>query len=167
MTTATAEPRGAAAPVFDASGLRALIAPLAQLPGALLPVLHAVQDQLGYVPEAALPIIAETLNLSVAEVHGVVTFYHWFRRTPPGRTLMRICRAEACQAMGATGLIAAVEARLGVALHETRADGAISLEPVYCLGNCGCAPAVMVDDRVYGRVTPDTLEEVLAAEGLA
>lgn len=154
-------------PLPDLAGLRAIITPLASLPGALLPVLHAVQDHVGYVPESALPLIAEVLNLSVAEVHGVVTFYHWFRRTAGGRKIVRVCRAEACQAMGANALVAAAEARLGVSLHGTRADGAVTLDPVYCLGNCGCAPAVMVDDRVYGRVTPERLEEVLVAEGLA
>ena len=154
-------------PSPDLAGLRELITPLANLPGALLPVLHAVQDHLGYVPESALPLIAEVLNLSVAEVHGVVTFYHWFRRSPRGSKIVRICRAEACQAMGANALVAAAESRLGVTLHETRADGAVTLDPVYCLGNCGCAPAVMVDDRVYGRVTPEKFEEVLVAEGLA
>ena len=152
--------------VPDLSALRVLITPLATLPGALLPVLHAVQDHLGYVPDSALPLIAEVLNLSVAEVHGVVTFYHWFRRTPRGQKIVRVCRAEACQAMGANALVELAEAKLGVPLHETRADGAVTLDPIYCLGNCGCAPAVMVDDRVYGRVTPARLEELLRTEGL-
>jgi len=154
-------------PLPDPAGLRAIITPLASMPGALLPVLHAVQDALGYVPESALPLIAEVLNLSVAEVHGVVTFYHWFRRSPRGKKILRVCRAEACQAMGANALVAAAETRLGVSLHDTRADGTVTLDPIYCLGNCGCAPAVMVDDRVYGRVTPERLEEILLAEGLA
>jgi formate dehydrogenase subunit gamma len=130
-------------------------------PGALLPILHAIQDRLGYVPETAVPIVAEVLNLSRAEVHGVVTFYHFFRTQPPGKQTLYVCRAEACQSMGSRDLEKYAQKKLGVEFHETTADGRFSLEPVYCLGNCACSPAVMVDETVYGRVTPDRLDEIL------
>src|ERR1700743_581281 len=105
-------------------------------PGPLLIVLHAIQEQFGYIPEEAEPIVAEALNLSRAEVHGVVTFYHFFRATPPGRHMVSLCRAEACQSMGAAALAAHAKSRLGVDFHETTADGTFALEPVFCLGNC-------------------------------
>jgi formate dehydrogenase subunit gamma len=130
-------------------------------PGALLPILHAIQDEFGYVPEAAVAIVAETLNLSRAEVHGVVTFYHFFRTKAPGKHTLYLCRAEACQSMGARGLEEHARRKLNIDFHETTADGRFSLEPVYCLGNCACSPAVMVDETVYGRVTPQRLDEIL------
>ena len=129
--------------------------------GALLPILHAVQNQFGYVPDEAVPIIANVLNLSRAEVHGVVTFYHFFRTTPPGKQTLYVCRAEACQSMGARALEAYAKRKLDVDYHGTTADGRFSLEPVYCLGNCACSPAVMVDETVYGRVTPERLDQIL------
>jgi formate dehydrogenase subunit gamma len=134
----------------------------ADLPGALLPILHLIQDELGYVPDAAVPIVAKALNLSRAEVHGVVTFYHFFRTTPPGEHTLFVCRAEACQAMGARALESHARETLKVDFHETTADGRYSLEPIYCLGNCACSPAVMIDETVYGRVTPERLDELLA-----
>jgi formate dehydrogenase subunit gamma len=130
-------------------------------PGALLPILHSIQDELGYVPETAVPIIADVLNLSRAEVHGVVTFYHFFRMQPPGRHTFYVCRAEACQSMGSRKLEQYVRQKLGVDFHETTADGRFTLEPVYCLGNCACSPAVMVDETVYGRVTPERIDEIV------
>ncbi|HTS87394.1 MAG TPA: formate dehydrogenase subunit gamma [Gemmatimonadales bacterium] len=123
-------------------------------PGALMPILHAIQDALGHVPEEAVPEIAGALNLTRAEVHGVISFYHDFRSAPPGRHLMRICRAESCQAVGAEALISHARSRLGVDFHGTTADGAITLEPVYCLGNCALSPALMVGKEVFGRMTP-------------
>jgi formate dehydrogenase subunit gamma len=132
-------------------------------PGALLPVLHAVQDRIGYVPPEAVPVIAKALNLSRAEVHGVISFYHHFRTSPAGRHVVRICLAEACQAMGANALRDHVKSSLGVAFHETTADGAISLEPVYCLGNCACSPSVMVDDDLHGRVSPQRFDAIVCA----
>lgn len=126
--------------------------------GALLPVLHAVQDALGHVPEAAVPAIARALNLSRAEVHGVVSYYHFFRRTPPGRHLLQVCRAEACQACGADDLLAHAESTLG-------SDGAVTLEPVYCLGLCASSPALLIDGRPLARVTPQALDELLAGLG--
>jgi formate dehydrogenase subunit gamma len=136
--------------------------------GALLPILHAVQDALGYIPTAAVPMIAHGLNQSRAEVHGVLTFYHYFRSEPAGRHVVYLCRAEACQAMGARELEAKVKQRLGIDFNETTADGAFTLEPVYCLGNCACAPSVMVDKTLYGRVDAERFEALLveAAEAL-
>ena len=142
--------------------IRQLAEARAAEPGALLPILHAIQDSLGYVPETAVPIIADVLNLSRAEVHGVVTFYHFFRTKAPGKRTLYVCRAEACQSMGSRSLENYARKKLGVDFHETTADGRLSLEPVYCLGNCACSPAVMVDETVYGRVTPQRLDEILA-----
>jgi formate dehydrogenase subunit gamma len=122
--------------------------------GPLLLVLHAVQDELGWVDPRTVPIVADELNLSRAEVHGVVTFYADFREAPPGRTVVRICRGEACQAMGAERLAAHARSRLGIALGETTADGAITLDQVFCLGNCALSPSVMIDGSVHGRVDP-------------
>ncbi len=130
--------------------------------GGLLPLLHAIQDALGYVPADAIPRIAKALNLSRAEVHGVVSFYHHFRSAPPGRHVLQVCRAEACQSMGAESLLARLRDTLGVDLHETTADGAVTLEPVYCLGNCACAPSVMVDGQLRGRVTPQRADAIVA-----
>lgn len=146
---------------------RALLGAYTRVPGGLLPALHALLDTFGHVPEAAVAVVADVMNLSRAEVHGVISFYDWFRTNPPGRRVVRVCRAEACQSMGAEALLAHASQALGVAVHETRADGAVSLEPVFCLGLCGCAPAVMVDDRVYGRVTPERLDALAASEGIA
>jgi formate dehydrogenase subunit gamma len=134
----------------------------AQVPGPLLLVLHAVQRRLGFVPEEAVPYIAERLNLSRAEVHGVLSFYHHFRRAAPGRHVVQVCRAESCQAMGAEHLAQYAQERLGIQFHETTPDGAFSLEPVYCLGNCACSPAVMIDEELFGRVSPAQLDALLA-----
>jgi formate dehydrogenase subunit gamma len=138
----------------------------AQQPGALLPVLHAVQDALGYVPPESVPEIARALNLSTAEVHGVVTYYHFFRDAPPGRHVVQVCRAEACQAMGAEALMAHAEKTLRCAQHQTRADGAVTLEAAYCLGLCASSPAVQFDDRVYARVTPQRFDRLVAEIGV-
>jgi formate dehydrogenase subunit gamma len=144
--------------------VRRVIADLKGRPGPLLEVLHAIQAALGYVPPAAVPVVAEELNLSRAEVHGVVTFYHYFRRTSPGAHTVSLCRAEACQSMGADQLAEHAKRRLGVDFHETTADGQFSLEPIYCLGNCACSPAAMIDGRLYGRVTPERFDALLAEE---
>ncbi len=130
--------------------------------GALLPVLHAIQDALGYVPAEAVPLVAEELNLSRAEVHGVISFYHYFRDTPPGRHTIYLCRAESCQAMRSQELERHAVARLGVGFHQTTSNGAFSFEPVYCLGNCALSPAVMVDGQLYGRVTPERFSAIVA-----
>jgi formate dehydrogenase subunit gamma len=126
---------------------------LAGLDGALLPILHGVQRALGYVPAAAVAVLARQLNLSVAEVHGVVSFYHYFRTTRGGRHVVHLCRAEACQALGGRQLEAHAKRVLGIEFHGTTADGAIRLEPVYCLGNCALGPALLLDEQLQGRVT--------------
>ena len=130
-------------------------------PGALLPILHAIQEELGYIPEDAVPTIADEMNLTRAEVHGVVTFYHDFRQHPPGRHIVKICQAESCQAAGSNGLTVFVKKRLGIDFHQTTEDRQCSLEPVYCLGNCALSPSVMVDKEVFGRVTDERFEEIL------
>jgi formate dehydrogenase subunit gamma len=131
------------------------------LPGALLPILHAVQEALRYVPKDAVPLIARELNLSVAEVHGVVSFYHYFLQERPGRQVMHLCRAEACQARGGVALEAYVKAKLGVDFHGTTRDGAITLEPVYCLGNCALGPSLMIDQQLHGRVTAERFDALV------
>ncbi len=131
-------------------------------PGALLPMLHAVQNALGWIPPQATPMLAQALNWSRAEVHGVISFYHHFRTTPPGRHIVQVCRAEACQAMNGAGLEAHAQASLGVAFGETTVDGAITLEAVYCLGNCAGSPAVRVNDDIVGRVTCERFDEIVA-----
>lgn len=135
-----------------------VIAANRSLPGALLPMLHGIQDELGHVPAAAVPRLAEALNLSQAEVHGVISFYHDFRTAPPGRHILRLCRAEACQAMGCEALEIHLQKQHALSFHETATDGTVTLEPVYCLGNCACAPSVLVDGETRGRVTPEKLD---------
>jgi formate dehydrogenase subunit gamma len=132
------------------------------LEGPLLPVLHAIQRAFGCVPESAVPIVAEALNLSRAEVHGVVTFYHDFKSEPRGRHVVKLCRAEACQAAGADALAARAEAALGVAIGGTTPDHRVTLEPVYCLGLCATAPSAMLDDRVVGRLDAPRLDALIA-----
>jgi formate dehydrogenase subunit gamma len=136
---------------------------LEALPGALMPILHDVQGALGYVPQDAVPLIAHALNLSRAEVHGVVTFYHYFRKDPPGRHVVHLCRAEACQSVGAAVLEAHAKSALGIDFHGTTPDGAISLEPVYCLGNCALGPSMMIDDRLQGRVSTQRFDALMNA----
>jgi formate dehydrogenase subunit gamma len=130
--------------------------------GPLLPILHALQDEFGYIDQAAEPLIAEALNISRAEVHGVVTFYHDFRRQPAGRHVLKLCRAEACQAAGGDRIAARAEARLGCVMGETAADGSVTLEPVYCLGLCATAPSAILDGRVVGRLDEERLDALLA-----
>ncbi|QWF72475.1 formate dehydrogenase subunit gamma [Methylomonas paludis] len=133
------------------------------MPGNLLPILHSIQDTLGYIPPAAVADIASALYLSHAEVHGVISFYHYFRETPPGQHTIHICRAESCQSMGSKALENHAKQALGIDFHETSADGKFSLEPVYCLGNCGCSPAITIDNAVYGRVSPERFDKLLAS----
>lgn len=121
------------------------------LEGPLLPILHAIQEAFGYVPETAVPQIAKALTLSKAEVHGVISFYHDFRSAPAGRHVLKLCRAEACQTMGADAVADRIKKALGIDWHETTADGRVTLEPVFCLGLCACGPAAMVDGRLVGR----------------
>jgi formate dehydrogenase subunit gamma len=131
--------------------------------GPLMLVLHGVQERLGYVPSEAIPLIATALGLSRAEVHGVMHFYHDFRSEPAGSHVVQLCRAEACQAMGARALEKHVLGKLGISWGETTADGRFTLDPVYCLGNCACAPTVRIDDDIHARVTAERLDELLAA----
>lgn len=133
-----------------------------QLPGALLPILHAIQDELGYIPvDDAVPMIADALNQTRAEVHGVISFYHHFRTTAPGDHVVQVCRAEACQALGARALEGHIKQRLGVDYHQTTADGQVTLEPVYCLGNCSCGPSLRVGDKILGRVSAARFDALL------
>jgi formate dehydrogenase subunit gamma len=136
---------------------------LKSLAGSLMPILHGVQSALGYVPKDAVPLIAAELNLSRAEVHGVVSFYHYFRKDPPGRHVVHVCRAEACQSVGAVALEAHAKKSLGIDFHQTTPDGAVSLEPVYCLGNCALGPSLMIDERLQGRVSPKRFDELIAS----
>jgi formate dehydrogenase subunit gamma len=131
------------------------------LPGALLPLLHAIQGEVGYVPDSAVATIAGGLNLSRAEVHGVISFYHDFKTHPVGRNTVQICRAEACQSMGSRLLEAHAKETLGIDYHQTTADGNITLEPVYCLGNCACSPSVRVNDDIVARVDQDRFDELV------
>ena len=147
---------------WDSGTARALIAERAALPGALLPILHDLQEHFGYVDPDAVPLIAEALNLSRAEVHGVVTFYQDFRQAPPGRHVVRVCRAEACQSMGSERLAEHIKGRLGIDFHETTADGRFTLEPVFCLGDCACSPALMLDGKLHGRVDAARFDRLIA-----
>ncbi len=149
-------------PPAESAVVQRIASDLKERPGPLLEVLHAIQAALGYVPAGAVPIVAEVLNLSRAEVHGVVSFYHYFRHSRPGAHTVSVCQAESCQSMGAEALTAHARRRLGIDLHQTSADGRFSLEPVYCLGNCACSPAVMIDGRLYGRVTPERFDALVA-----
>jgi formate dehydrogenase subunit gamma len=130
--------------------------------GPALPILHALQGEFGCVPEDAVPMVADALNLTRAELHGVVTFYHDFRRAPPGRHVLKLCRAEACQSIGGEALAARAQERLGIGWGETAADGSVTLEPVYCLGLCACAPAALLDGRPVGRLDGARLDALLA-----
>jgi len=132
------------------------------LEGPLLPILHGIQHEFGYVPQEALPVIAEGLNLSRAEVYGVVSFYHDYRSHPAGRHVLKLCQAEACQSMGSDAVTARVKQLLGIGFHETTKDGAVTLEPVYCLGLCACSPSAMLDGKVIGRLDAARIDEIVA-----
>jgi formate dehydrogenase subunit gamma len=163
-----APPRAEPAPE-DLDLVRSVVQAHRSVPGAMLPLLHAIQTRLGWVPAAAIPSIAEGLNVTRAEVQGVLDFYHDFRRAPPGRHVVQICRAESCQAMGSEAIEERALGELGLAFGKTTADGVLTLEPVYCLGNCACSPAVRVDDEVFGRMSPDRFAELvgeLRAQGV-
>jgi formate dehydrogenase subunit gamma len=142
------------------------LARFAREPGPLLEILHAVQDELGCIPAGAVPLIADGLNLSRAEVHGVVSFYHHFREQAPGRYVVQLCRAEACQSMNSHALEEFVRERLRIGFGETTADGRVTLEAVYCLGNCACAPSMMVNGELHGRVTPERIGELAREWGV-
>ena len=146
---------------WSAPRAQALIQSHTEREGPLLPILHDLQAAFGYIPEPAVPMVADALNLTRAEVHGVVTFYHDFRREPPGRHVLKLCRAEACQAAGGDALAAHAQARLATKIGSTSADGRVTVEPVYCLGLCACAPAGMLDGRVVGRLDEQGLYALL------
>ena len=131
-------------------------------PEMLVQILHLFMDRYGCIGDEAIRQLASELNLSRADVHGTVSFYHDFRTVPAGRRVIKICQAESCQAMGSRALTAHAETALGIGMHETSDDGDTTLEPVYCLGNCACSPAIMVGDRVYGRVDADRFDEIVA-----
>ncbi len=145
--------------------ISAIISDLSGGEGPLLPILHAIQGAYGHIPEAAIPLIADALNLTKAEVHGVVTFYHDFREKPAGRHVIKLCRAEACQSVGGAELGERVLARLGLDWGGTTANGAVTVEPVYCLGLCACGPSAMVDGKVVGRLDAARLDAILAEAG--
>jgi formate dehydrogenase subunit gamma len=142
---------------------RDIIAGFAGIEGAALPILHALQKTFGHVPRAAEPLVASALNISRAEVHGIVTFYHEFRRDVPGRHVLHLCRAEACQAVGADALAAHMRSALAVDWHGTSADGAVTLEPVFCLGLCATGPSALLDGKPIGRLNPARFDRMLEA----
>lgn len=146
----------------EASRVSEIIDHCRHLEGPMLPILHQVQAEFGYIPESAKQVIAQALNLSRAEVHGVVTFYHDFRDHPAGRHVLKLCRAEACQSMGCEPLADKIKAKLGIDWHETTPDGAVTLEPVFCLGLCAQAPAAMLDGELYARLDEDCLTDIVA-----
>jgi len=156
MTTTEPQPGRTVAEVVTDT-----VAAMAGQRGALLPILHAIQETLGCVPREAVPVLAERLNLSRADVHGVVSFYHDFRSEPAGRTTVKICRAEACQAVGSGQLVDHVRDRYGMELGETRSDGALTVDQVFCLGNCALGPTVQVGARLHGRVDPARLSDLI------
>jgi len=148
--------------LWDPETARAIITEKQSMPGALLPILHALQDEFGYIDREAEPLIADILNLSRAEVHGVVTFYHEFRQKPAGRHVLKLCRAESCQARGSDALAARAQAKLGIAFGATTADGSVTLEPVYCLGLCSVSPSAIFDGKIIGRLDEKKLDTLLA-----
>jgi formate dehydrogenase subunit gamma len=147
---------------WNAERAAAIIGELRELDGATLPIFHALQETFGYVPDAAVPMVAEALNLSRAEAHGVLTFYHDFRREPAGRHVLKLCRAEACQAAGGDALAARAEGRLGVKMGATTADGRVTLEPIYCLGLCSVSPSAMLDGKIHARLDEKKLDALIA-----
>lgn len=147
---------------WNAERARAIVDNHRALRGALLPILHALQDEFGYVDGDATPLLAEALNLSQADVHGVISFYHEFRHTRPGRHVVKICVAEACQARGADSLVEHLKSKLGIDLGETSADNEFTLEAIYCLGNCALGPSATVDGQLLGRLSPARLDGALA-----
>jgi len=147
--------------IWNAQRGSEIIAAHADQDGAALPILHALQGTFGHVPHEAVPMVALALNLSRAELHGIVTFYHDFRDTPPGAHVLKLCRAEACQSMGADALAAQARTKLKIDWHETSPDGRTTLEPIFCLGLCACAPAAMLDGKVYGGLDEKRLDALL------
>jgi formate dehydrogenase subunit gamma len=148
---------------WDVATVRDVIKACKSMPGAMLPVLHGIQDAVGYVPPDAVPMIADELNVSRAEVHGVITYYHHFRQEPAGKRLVQLCRAEACQARGADALAAHAKAVLGCDFHQTTTDGEVTLEPAYCLGQCAVGPNMTIGDELHARITPEKFDALIHA----
>jgi formate dehydrogenase subunit gamma len=148
---------------WDPAEAQDIVDRLKHLPGASLPILHALREHFGYVDRDAVPMVAKALNLSQAEIHGVISFYHDFRAAPAGRSVIKLCRAEACQSMGCRSLEAHAQRRLGIGFGKTTADRRFTLEPVYCLGNCALSPAVMIDGELYGRVDAARFDSLVEA----
>ncbi|MBJ3776965.1 formate dehydrogenase subunit gamma [Acuticoccus mangrovi] len=159
MHNAALDPYAKPAPTVET--IESIVGEYLHLEGPLLPILHALQESFGHIPEAAIPVIAQMLNIGRTEVHGVVTFYHDFREAPAGRHVIKLCQAEACQAVGAEAIGARALAKLGVDWHGTTPDGAVTVEPVYCLGLCACGPAALVDGKVVGRVDATKIDAIL------
>ena len=139
-----------------------IVEEMKKLEGPLLPILHEIQEEFGYVPQEALPVIAKALNLSRADVYGVVSFYHDYRDQPAGRHVLKVCRSESCQAMGGDEMADRLREALGIDWHGTSEDGAVTLEPVYCLGLCACSPTAMLDGEVIGRLDQERIGEIVA-----
>ena len=140
----------------------AIVQDFKDVEGSLLPILHEIQDTFGHVPQEAMPVIASGLNISRAEVYGVVSFYHDYRKQPAGRHVLKLCQAEACQSMGSDTVAARFKQTFGIDFHQTSTDGAVTLEPVYCLGLCACSPAALLDGEVIGRIDADKIDEIVA-----
>ena len=149
---------------FDMAAVTQAIAAHQHRPGAMLPILHAIQEHVGFVPAESVPLIADALNVSRAEVHGVLSFYHDFRQQPAGQHVVKICRAEACQAVGSEALAQHAQKAIGCDFHASTNDGKFTLEPIYCLGLCACGPNVMIDGQSYGRVSAEKLDRLLQAK---
>ncbi|MFO1176116.1 MAG: formate dehydrogenase subunit gamma [Paracoccaceae bacterium] len=145
--------------------VREIVARHIGLEGPLLPIFHAIQQEFGHVPQLAIPVIAKELNIGRAEVHGTMSFYHDFRTQPAGRHVVKLCRAEACQAAGAERVADHAREKLGVDWHETTKNGSVTLEPVFCLGLCACGPSALVDGKVVGRLDEAKLDKILAGVG--
>ena len=149
---------------WDVTTVQDVIKACKSMPGAMLPILHGIQDAVGYIPSDAVAMIADGLNVSRAEVHGVITYYHHFRQEPAGKRLVQICRAEACQARGADALVAHAKAALGCDFHQTTADGEVTLEPAYCLGQCAVGPNMTIGDELHARITPEKFDALINAK---
>jgi formate dehydrogenase subunit gamma len=147
---------------WDVAAVRQIIDAQKSTPGALLPILHSIQDLVGHIPDDAVPLISDGLNISRAEIHGVITYYHHFHQHPVGKHLVQVCRAEACQARGAEALEAHVKSSLGCDYHQTTRDGAVTLEPAYCLGLCSVGPNIVIGDEYHARVTPEKFDALIA-----
>ena len=147
---------------WDLALAKTTVEPMANIPGALINALHKLQEVFGYVDDEALPMLGEIFNVSRAEVHGVASFYHDFKRNKPGKYVVKVCQAEACQAMGSEELTGSIKTKLNVDFHETTEDGNITLEPVFCLGNCACSPNIMIDKQVHARMTAEKFNSLVS-----